>query len=50
MLRGRPKPQLLVSPDDREHLVRWRRRRSTSNGLARRAEIVLRWAEGVSNR
>ena len=50
MLRGRPKPQLLVSPDDREHLVRWRRRRSTSNGLARRADIVLRCAEGVSNR
>ena len=50
MLRGRPKPQLLVSPEDREHLLRWRRRRTTSNGLARRADILLRCADGVSNR
>jgi transposase len=50
MLRGCPKPERQFSPTDREHRLRWRRRRTTSNGLARRADIVLRCADGVSNR
>lgn len=49
MPRGRPKPPLHVSPEDRGHLLRWRRRTKTSNGLARRADIVLRCADGSDN-
>ena len=50
MLRGGPKPQPLVCPDNREQPLCWRRRRTTSNGLARRVDIVPRWAAGFSNR
>ncbi len=47
MRRGRRKSELLVSADDREHLLRWRRRRSVPNGLARRADIFLRCSRRV---
>jgi len=48
MARGRPpKGVLSVSDEDRAQLIRWSKRPKSSNGLARRADIVLRCAEGV---
>ena len=48
MQRGRPHKQTLVVPEeDRVELFRWSKRIKSSNGLARRAGIVLRCAEGV---
>ena len=49
MERGRPKATLVVADPDREALLRWVQRRSSSNGLAQRARIVLRCSEGVTN-
>ena len=49
MPRGRPRRQLVVSPEDRGQLVGWTKRRTSSNGLAQRASIVLRCAEGQAN-
>ncbi|MGH9072368.1 MAG: IS630 family transposase [Acidimicrobiales bacterium] len=49
MPRGRPKPPLQLSPAERDDLLRWRRRPKSSNGLARRADMVLRCAEGLPN-
>ncbi len=41
-MRGRPKPELMVSVEDREALERWARRPKTSQALALRSRIVLR--------
>ncbi len=49
MQRGRPKALLLVPEEDRSQLLRWSKRPKSSNGLARRADIVLRCADGLSN-
>ncbi len=51
MPRGRPHhTMLVVSPEDRAELLRWTKRRKSSHGLAQRADIVLRCAEGGANR
>ena len=48
MPRGRPhKVSLSVSDTDRAELVRWTKRVKSSNGLAQRARIVLRCADGL---
>jgi transposase len=47
--RGRPKARVVVSPSERETLLRWTRRRKTAQGLALRAAVVLRCATGQSN-
>jgi transposase len=49
MQRGRPKARLVVPQEDRSQLLRWSRRPKSSNALARRADIVLRCADGLSN-
>lgn len=50
MPRGRPhKASLQVGPEDRVELLQWTRRSKSSNGLAQRARIVLRCADGLSN-
>ena len=47
MARGRPpKAELVLREEDRPELVRWSRRMKSSNGLAQRARMVLRCAEG----
>src|ERR1700716_2631315 len=46
---GRPNAVLLVPEEDRSQLLRWSKRPKSSNGLARRADIVLRCADGLSN-
>jgi len=47
---GRPKALLELTDQEREQLVRWERRRKSSQGLATRSRIVLRCAEGLSNK
>ena len=50
MPRGRPhRAPLAVSDEDRIQLLRWTKRTKSSNGLARRADIVLRCADGLSS-
>src|SRR5882672_86744 len=39
--RGRPSTRVIVSPSERATLDQWIRRRSTAQGLALRARIVL---------
>src|SRR3954451_6218161 len=39
--RGRPKPPLVLSGEERETLVRWSRRAKSSQALALRCRIVL---------
>lgn len=39
--RGRPSTRLMVSPSERATLEQWVRRRTTAQGLALRARIVL---------
>src|ERR1035441_88868 len=46
---GRPKTELALNDEEREQLVRWERRRSSSQALALRSRIVLSCAEGRSN-
>ena len=46
---GRPIPPLIVSDEDRDTLVRWTSRPKTAQGLALRARIVLKCAEGIPN-
>jgi transposase len=50
MRTGRPKAALVLSVDERNSLVDYRRRRKTSHGLATRAAIVLACAEGLDNK
>ena len=47
---GRPKAELVLSGAEREQLVCWARRAKTAQYLALRAKIVLRCAEGETNR
>ena len=44
---GRPKQVLELTDGEREQLVRWERRRKSSQALALRSRIVLRCAEGL---
>src|ERR687883_61286 len=46
---GRPKAELVVSPEDHATLVRWTARRTTAQALALRSRIILRCATGASN-
>lgn len=47
---GRCKPELVLSADERAQLTRWARRAKTAQFLALRAKIVLRCAEGGTNK
>ncbi|UKZ02959.1 IS630 family transposase (plasmid) [Streptomyces viridifaciens] len=47
---GRPKSTLVLSEDERAQLTRWARRAKTAQFLALRAKIVLRCADGVTNK
>ncbi|MGW6412711.1 IS630 family transposase [Streptomyces vinaceus] len=47
---GRPKAGLVLGEAEREQLVRWARQARTAQYLALRAKIVLRCAEGGTNR
>ncbi|MER7577736.1 IS630 family transposase [Streptomyces sp. NPDC126514] len=47
---GRPKADLVLSDGERDQLIRWARRPKTAQFLALRAKIVLRCAEGGTNR
>ncbi|MGW0633333.1 IS630 family transposase [Streptomyces sp. NPDC002758] len=47
---GRPKADLVLTEGERDQLVRWARRSKTAQYLALRARIVLRCAEGGTNR
>ncbi|MER7694992.1 IS630 family transposase [Streptomyces sp. NPDC097610] len=47
---GRPKADLVLSDTERDQLVRWARRAKTAQYLALRAKIVLRCAEGGTNK
>ncbi|WP_405580318.1 IS630 family transposase [Streptomyces sp. NBC_01092] len=47
---GRPKADLVLSRAERDQLTRWARRAKTAQYLALRAKIVLRCAEGGTNR
>jgi transposase len=49
MPRGRAKPQLVLTDEERETLERWARRPTTAQALALRARIVLRCASGQPN-
>jgi hypothetical protein len=46
---GRPKADLIVTPEDVATLTRWTARRKTAQALALRSRIILRCATGVSN-
>lgn len=50
MRTGRPKTRLELSTEEREQLEVWARRRKTAQALAQRSRIVLRCAEGQSNK
>jgi transposase len=47
---GRPKQVLELTGKEREQLVRWERRRKSSQALALRSRIVLACAEGASSK
>ncbi|WP_406278359.1 IS630 family transposase [Streptomyces sp. NBC_00191] len=47
---GRPKADLVLSEAERDQLTQWARRAKTAQYLALRARIVLRCAEGGTNR
>jgi DNA-binding CsgD family transcriptional regulator len=47
---GRPKAELVLTDDEREQLLRWSRRRKSSQALALRSRIVLACAEGADNK
>lgn len=49
MPRGRAKPLLVLTGDERETLERWARRPTTAQAVAQRARIVLRCATGQPN-
>src|SRR5712671_172935 len=49
MPRGRAKPLLVLTGEERETLERWARRPTTAQALAQRARIVLRCATGQPN-
>jgi transposase len=45
--RGRPAERVIVSPSERTTLEQWSRRRTTAQGLAQRARIVLAAVSGA---
>src|SRR5512135_1968680 len=47
---GRPKAELILTDDERAQMLRWARRASSSQALALRSKIVLKAADGVSNK
>src|SRR5437773_2279421 len=47
---GRPKTELVLTDEERAQLARWARRAKTAQFLALRAKIVLRCAEGGTNK
>jgi transposase len=47
--RGRPTTPIVLADEERQTLVRWARRRTSSQALALRCRIVLACAEGLSN-
>lgn len=47
---GRPKAELNLTDEEREQLVRWTRRRKSSQALALRSRIVLACADGDDNK
>lgn len=47
---GRPKVVVELTGSEREQLVRWERRRKSSQALALRSRIVLKCAEGIGNK
>ncbi|MGH3923738.1 MAG: IS630 family transposase, partial [Pseudonocardiaceae bacterium] len=47
---GRPKAELSLVQDEREQLLRWSRRATSSQALALRSKIVLSCAEGWDNK
>ena len=47
--RGRPSARLVVSPSERAMLEQWIRRRTTAQGLAHRARIILACTTGRSD-
>ena len=49
MAIGRPLPPLHLSPEERETLERWSRRRKTAQALALRARLILTCAAGKKN-
>ena len=48
--RGRPKPPLVLTDEERQTLERWSRRAKTSQALALRCKIVLACADGATNK
>ena len=48
--RGRPKPPLVLTEEERQTLERWARRAKSSQALALRCKIVLACAEGSTNK
>ena len=47
---GRPKPELTLSDEEREQLLRWSRRAKSSQALALRSRIVLGCGDGLDNK
>jgi transposase len=47
---GRPKPELILTADEREQLTRWARRAKSSQAVALRSKIVLECAGGIDNK
>jgi transposase len=47
---GRPKAELRLTAEERETLVRWSRRATSSQALAQRCKIVLACADGTPNK
>ncbi len=47
---GRPKTLLVLTDGERDQLVRWSRRRKSSQALALRSRIVLACADGLDNK
>jgi transposase len=47
---GRPKAELILTPQEHEQLTRWARRATSSQALALRSKIVLACAEGLDNK
>jgi transposase len=47
---GRPKAELVLTDEERNHLTRWARRSTTAQYLALRSQIVLGCADGATNR
>ena len=46
---GRPKPEVKLTPEEREALQRFARRRKTGNAIVMRSKIILRCASGADS-